>query len=367
MRIFKWIKPLRFFIALCFVNMLLSFLLEPAKGSSDTMWTEFYQEEEIDFAFVGSSFCSTAFVPYVVDEIMGVNSFNMGTPLQAIGQTVSAVETLLEEHNVDTIVLGTGFFVLQYETLDEAELTFEKARARKKSGLDAMEDTLAYIFDENVRDTEKSINYFFPWTYNRQKITSEYIRNNVRDKIANIKAEFSQSGDNKPKQESAKGLRPGAGVVDYGTAWEINSYWYYDQVFLEDKVEEFEEILQLCKENGVDIVVINTPHPTFDVVSCHQTYETSENEMRAICEKYDVDYYNFSLAKPELFDSVPEYYSDFEHLNLEGAEVFSESLCKLLKGRDAGEDVMTYFYSVEEYYELHSDLLEEWKSVQTPK
>ena len=367
MRIFKWIKPLRFFIALCVVNMFLSFLLEPAKGSSDTMWAEFYQEEEIDLAFVGSSFCSTAFVPYVVDEIMGVNSFNMGTPLQAIGQTVSAVETLLEEHSVDTIVLGTGFFVLQYETLDEAELTFEKARARKKAGLDAVEDTLCYLFDENVRDTEKSINYFFPWTYNRQKITGEYVRDNVKEKVTNLKAGLSNTGANKLKQESMKGLRPVTGVVDYATAWEINSYCYYDQVFLEEKVKEFEEVLQLCNDNGVDIIVVNTPHPAFDIVSCYQTYETSEMEMRAICERYAVDYYNFSLARPELFDSKPEYYSDFEHLNLDGAEVFSESLCKLLKDREAGEDVMSYFYSVDEYYALHLDLLEEWKSVQTPK
>lgn len=367
MRISKWMKPMRFLIALCVINMVLSFLLEPARGSSDTMWTEFYQEEVIDFAFVGSSFCSTAFVPYVVDEIMGVNSFNMGTPLQAIGQTVSAVETLLKEHDVDTIVLGTGFFVLQYETLDEAELTFEKARARKKSGWDALKDTLNYIFDEDVRDTEKSINYFFPWTYNHQKITSEYIRNNVADKIANWNNRLAGTDENRMDKESAKGLRPGEGVVDYDTAWEINSYWYYDQIFLEEKVEEFEEILQLCKVNGVDIVVINTPHPTFDVVSCYQTYEASENEMVAICEKYDVDYFNFSLAKPELFESVPEYYSDFEHLNLDGAEVFSESLCELLELRTAGENTSQYFYSVEEYYEIHSELLEEWKSVQTPK
>lgn len=367
MRIFRWIKPLRFLIALCVVNMILSFILEPVKGSSDTMWTEYYQEENIDFAFVGASFCSAAFAPYVVDEIMGVNSFNMGTPLQAIGQTLSAVETLIQEHDVDTIILGTGFFVLQYETLDEAELTFEKARARNKSGLLEIKDTVEYIFDKDVRNTEKSINYFFPWTYNHEQITMDVIRNNVLGKVENFEKIFEHNSNDDGNETSRKGFRPFQGIVDYNQAWEINSYWYYDQIFLEEKVEEFEEILELCKKNGIDIIVINTPHPVFDVVSCYQTYADSEEKMVNLCEKYDVDYYNFSLAKPELFDSVPEYYFDFEHLNLEGAEVFSESFCKLLEMRENGEEVDKYFYSVEEYYMIHSDLLEEWKLVQTPK
>lgn len=358
MRIFKWIKSLRFLIALCVVNMVLSFLLEPARGSSDMMWMEYYQEEEIDVAFVGASFCQAAFVPYVVDEIMGVNSFNMGTPLQAIEQTLSAVETLLEEHDVDTVVLGTGFFVLQYETLDEAELTFEKARARNKSGWDALEDTLEYIFDEKVRDTEKSINYFFPWTYNHQTITAEYIKKNVTNKIADWKNKLTGI-DGELEQESAKGFRTSGEVVDYNTAWEMNSYWCYNQTFLKDKIGAFEKILQRCKEHGVDIIVINTPHPAYDVVSCHRTYEASENEMAAICEKYDVDYYNFSLVKPELFDSAPEYYADFEHLNLLGAEEFTKSVCNLLEYRKRGVDVKKYFYSVQEFYEIHEDLFEE--------
>lgn len=366
MKIIKKLKCLRFLVVICAANMVMSFLFEPVRGSSDTMWAEYYQEDEIDIAFVGASFSAAAFAPYVVDERMGVNSFNMGTPLQAIGQTLSAVETLIEDHEVDTIILGTGFFVLQYETLDKAELTFEIARARKETGINAVVDSLGYILNEDVRDTEKSINYFFPWAYNHEEITWEYVINNVNSKIAAIKAELSEN-EAENQTESRKGFRPYLGVVDYGTKWEINSYSYYDQGFLEDKVEEFKEVLRLCKENNVDIIVVNTPHPTYDIVSCYQTYEASERELADMCRAYGVDYYNFSLAKPELFNSVPEYYYDFEHLNLEGAEAFSEALCKLLKMRENSENTEKYFYSVEEYYTLHFDLLEEWKAVHIPK
>lgn len=366
MEIIKKLKSLRFLLVICVANMVMSFLLEPVRGSSGTMWAEYYQEDEIDIAFVGASFSAAAFAPYVVDEVMEINSFNMGTPLQAIGQTLSAVKTLIEDHDVDTIVLGTGFFVFQYETLDKAELTFEMARASKETGMNAVADSLSYIWSEDVRNTEKSINYFFPWIYNHEEITGEYIFNNISSKMAAIGDSLSGNGERIPK-ESLKGFRPYSGVVDYSKRWEINSYCYYDQSFLEDKVEQFKEILNLCRENEIDIIVVNTPHPAYDVVSCYQTYEESEQEMESICGSYGVDYYNFSLARPELYDPVPEYYYDFEHLNLEGAEVFSKSLCKLLKMRGNGEETEKYFYSVEEYFKIHSDLIKEWMLVQVPK
>jgi len=117
----------------------------------------------------------------------------------------------------------------------------------------------------------------------------------------------------------------------------------------------------------VDLIVINAPHPTFDVISCADYYAKSESQVKELCEKYEVDYYNFSLAKPEVFESKAEYYYNFEHLNYQGSQVFSEAFCDFMEKRASGEDMSQYFYSVEEYYEIHKDELEEWKSIYEPK
>ena len=347
MRISRWIKPLRFLIALCVLNMVLCFLIEPVRGSSGTMWEEYYREEELDTVFIGASFCAATFEPYIFDEQLGVKSFNMGTPLQAVKQNISALKTALEDHDIKTVVIGMGFFSLQEDSLEQAELTFEKAKAEKKGGFWGMAEGMKYIFSEDVRDTEKSINFLFPWLYNQQEISWEFISQNV---VAKLNGE--QTNQN---ERSKKGYRPYIGIVDYETADEINSYQYYNQNFDPEVVGHFEELLALCADSNVDVVVVNTPHPTFDVVSCHETYAENEMKVAAICESYGVDYYNFSLVKPEIFEAKQEYFYDFEHLNEEGSKLFSKMFCEFLQRRAQGESLDGYFYSVEEYLEINGN------------
>jgi len=356
MRIFKWIKPLGFVIVLCVVNALLSFLIEPVRGSSGTMWEEYYREEELDTVFVGSSFCVATFDPYIFDEQLWVKSFNMGTPLQAIGQTMSALETAIEDHEIERVIIGTGFFVFQEGAYDKAELTFEKAKARQAGGMKGVAEGLRYMLSEGVRNTEKSINYLFPWLYNQEEISIEFIARNVSQKI-NTMQEATET------EKSKKGYRCFTNIVDYDTKWEINSYTYYEQSFESELLKKFEELLQMCNDNGVDTIVINSPHPVYDVVSCYETYEASETHISELCGRYGVDYYNFSLVKPEFFEMKPEYFHDFEHLNDEGAKLFSYALCEFLEMRDAGTDMNQYFYSVEEFFAVHDEMLNEWKEV----
>ena len=183
MRISKKIKPLQFVLVLCIVNVLLCFLLEPAEGASDTMWDEYYQEEELDTIFVGSSVCAASFDPKVFNRRLGIQSFNMGTPSQAITQSLDALEVAFSDHKIERVVLGLGFFGLQEAPLDEAEMTFERAYTRKKGGIKGIIESIDYLVSENVIDTEKSINFFFPWVYNHVTVSWNSIYGNVMNKM----------------------------------------------------------------------------------------------------------------------------------------------------------------------------------------
>ena len=215
MQILKRIKPLAFVFVLMLLNSLLNFLIVPARGASGIMWQEYYQEEEIDTIFVGASFCAATFDPYIFNKEIGVKSFNMGTPLQAIEQTISAVETAIEDYKLETIVIGMGFFSLQQNSYDKAEMTFERAKAEKKSGIAGVLEGFRYILSEDIRGTEKSINYMFPWLYNQGEISWEAIYRNV---VAKINA-YNTSEEN---GLSKKGYSYYDGILDYGTAREIN-------------------------------------------------------------------------------------------------------------------------------------------------
>ena len=360
MRIFKVLKKFRFVIVLLVVNMLLSFLIEPANGASARMWSGYYAQEELDTIFVGSSVCQQTFIPDIFDENLGVKSYNMGTPSQAMPQTMQAIKAAVEEHEVKTIIYAMGFSSLMYEPIPEAEITFESARVRKKGGFDGVVDTVEYILSEDVISSEKSVNFLFPWLYNYETLSVETIVKNASEKLQKLK-EYIQTGKYDPTDGLKKGFRNDeAGVFNYDNRWIHNTYNYYGEEFSEEMLAEFEVMLEFCKQNEVELIVINVPHPAFDVVTCYRSYEQNECLIKSYCEKYDVDYYDFSLAKQEVFEIKQKYFGDFEHLNRAGAEVFCQQLCEFLARRVEDEDMSRSFYTVDEFLMLQADELEEW-------
>ena len=360
MRIFKTIRPLAYLAVFLVMNACLSFVLEPARGSSELMWKQYYKEKEIDTIFIGSSLCLTSFDPYIFDETMGTKSFNMGTPLQAMPQTVRSLEVAIADHDIKTVIFGMGFSTLKYEAVEEAELTYEKARAREKGGVAGFFEGLAYIYSEDVRSDEKSVNYLFPWLYNRVDLSPSAIISNLKLKISLMKEEM-QGISNAADLSYHKGYQnENTGIVNYEYKWDGVSDRFYSEEFNQDMMGEFEKVMQICQANEIDLIVINTPHPTYDVIASYEYYNENEDEFVALCEEYGVDYYDFSLAKPEIFKTVPEDYADHEHLNKTGSQSFSKQLCEFLLRREAGEEMDGYFYDAEEFVKMYPELVEEW-------
>ncbi len=340
------------FLAVFFLlNVFLSFLLEPAYGSSDVMWKTFFHEEEIDTIFVGSSLCSASFDPKIFDEKLGVKSYNMGTPMQSIVQNITAVETALEEHEIKNVIIGVGFFIFQEEPHKPAALTFEKELARNKGGMDGFLESMEYVLGESAREQEQSINYWFPWVYNNEEYSISYIKKNLTTKkerlLAQMKGEAEELG-----LSDTKGYVPYHTYVNYDEIGDKNSYVMYQQNLRKEQLEEFDKLLSICKKAGVNVFVINTPHPDFDVRACREVYGTNTESLQKICEAYEVEYYDFSLVKPELFEKKDNYFADFEHLNYEGSQVFSEMLCEFMQKRQNGENMQMYFHTLEEYMNL---------------
>lgn len=361
MRIFKLLKKIRFLFVFLLVNVLLSFLLEPENGASGRMWAGYYAEKELDTIFVGSSVSQQTFIPNIFDERMGVKSYNMGTPSQAVPQSIRAIEAALEDHDIKTVVFGMGFSSLKYEPIGEAKLTFESARIRENRSIDGVVDAVSYIFSEDMRNDEDSINFLFPWLYNRESFALGTLKQNVVQKITRTK-EIIQTGTTDRTDGLNKGYRnDDKSVFNEEDRWVRNTYHVYEDVFNEEMLMEFEKMLAFCNERGIDMIVLNTPHPAFDVVACHEFYEENESIIKEYCDTYGADYYDFSLVKPEIYEAKKTYYADYEHLNREGSEIFCEKLADFLNRRNNGEDMTNYFYSVDEFLEIHEEELDAWK------
>ena len=236
-----------FLILFLILNMGLSFLLEPAKGASEGMWKSYYAQEELDMIFIGSSLCQGGFDPLVFDEKLGVNSFNMGTPLQAVPQTTRALETALENHDIKTVIFGMGFSTLKYDSLMEAELTFEKARIKQLGGVAALKESIRYLYSEDIIADEKSINFFFSWLYNRGELTKEELVKNVSKKLEGFwTGKNEQASMETGSLIESKGYESyGDKVFNYDNLWETNTSRYYEAELNSDMMEALEEMIQI--------------------------------------------------------------------------------------------------------------------------
>lgn len=361
MRIFKCLKKASFILIVIIINCVLSFLLEPASGASGRMWSGYYEQEKLDTIFVGSSLCQQTFVPSIVDEAMGVKSYNMGTPSQAVPQSLRAIQVAVEEHGVETVIYGMGLSTFASEPIREAKLTFESERVRKKGGLGGFVSAVEYVCSEDVRATEDSIIFWFPWLYNHESYDVQTIKSNVDYKVKRMETKFRGLYFD-DTEGLAKGYRnDDRTIFEYESKWGTLSNNLYSSKLDADMMCELESILEYCNEKGVDLVVMNTPHSPFAVVSCYPFYEECQDEIGALCDKYDVDYYDFSLVKPEVFECRAEYFADYEHLNRNGSEVFSQKLSQFLLSRKNGEDMSNYFYSEDEFFEIHEREVAAWK------
>ena len=108
-------------------------------------------------------------------------------------------------------------------------------------------------------------------------------------------------------------------------------------------------MMTLCQEKGVPLMVISAPKTTLDVIS-YQTYFEDYAYFKQLCAQYGAAYYDFNLAKPELFMSVePDYYSDQTHMNRTGGRAFCQSMAAFLDLLEHGQDVESLFITPDEY------------------
>lgn len=346
MRIFKmFVRVTLFVLLLALGNSLLTFVLTPAEDFDVRIWKEFRKEQNIDTLFLGSSVCTHSFIADVFDEELNCHSYSLGITAQPLNHSLESLRIALEDHPIRQVVLGFGYFTLMQTQNDRLDSTFLQATTAL---LDPMRKAMRYastVLDpKNIQDSS-SINLFFPWIYNNVPLTLTHLRRNIAEKLAGM-----------PDQERMDYYYGGKGLIYKKSTDDFRhinfdsvSAEIYDLDFYPECVEQLKELCLFCKDHNIDLVVVNTPRPVYDVVYSGPKYYREMDALTALCSEYGALYMDYNLVKPEWFTPEDEYFFDHEHLNLRGAEVFSRSLARMLAERNAGVDISAYFYMPDEY------------------
>ncbi|MBM9578299.1 hypothetical protein JWG45_14185 [Leptospira sp. 201903070] len=96
-----------------------------------------------------------------------------------------------------------------------------------------------------------------------------------------------------------------------------------------DLVEELYEILKFSRENGLKVILLETPNYLFSEEE-DQKYDVVRKKLSKIAEDSDSTYLRLS---PNSFETKSEFFFDASHLNLLGKAAYTDSFQKELKKR----------------------------------
>lgn len=122
---------------------------------------------------------------------------------------------------------------------------------------------------------------------------------------------------------------------------------------LEENIQKYEALIELCRKAGCEVTLIYTP------VSHAKVWQLYDQDSfllwaKALAEKHDVTLFDFNLLKSRyVLLSDKTSFSDDSHLSPEGAAIFSSAMADILFRHRAGEDVSSLFYS--DYGEVMND------------
>lgn len=352
MRIFK--RLLACIVALAFLaglNAAITFAIEPFGSKSELAWTDYSAEENIDTVIVGTSLAQNAIDPQLLDELCGSNSFCLATPSQLLEESFVAIQTAYEDHGIKRAILGVSSVDLQASDPPSPGDAFLYHRSLAvgpaRSAQAAWQMLVRY---GGIRNSD-SINALFPWFYNHVQLTPSSIADNVRARLNGDLYEAAKVAD-------PIGSYAGKGHVVYDTVldYDEDSLPFFtddredaatDTAVNPDRMQTVKDIRDYCADKGIELIVIETPLPVYNVVDGDGYYELSVNVSNAFAD-LGLKCYDFNFARPELFEPQPDYFLDTIHLNAEGSRAFTESFADFLRKLESGEDVSGLFLSADE-------------------
>lgn len=264
---------------------------------------EYYNETtDHDVVFIGDCEVYENFSPVTLYEKYGITSYIRGSAQQLIWQSYYMMEETLKYEKPKAFVfnvLSMKYNEPQSEAynrlnLDGMRLSVQKLKAAKAS-LTEGEDVITYVLP--------LLRYHARW----DKLKEEDVKYLFKREQKSISG-FLMRVDVKPVSESMPLPRP---LADY--TFGENSYKYLDMM------------TELCKKNGVELVLIKAPslYPEW--------YEQWDDQIVAYAEKHDLLYINF-LDRLEAagLDFTTDTYDMGLHLNLSGAEKLADYFGSLL-------------------------------------
>lgn len=299
-------------------------------GATDR-YNQFYEMEEnsIDVLFLGSSVVANAISPQEIYDDYGIRSYNLASSGQSIFFNYFWLKEALKTQSPKVVVLDTKFMFPVYpdSALNAPEGTYRECSNCMHWSSDKVE-----MINEICK-------------YDKEQDKLSYFLTNLmyHDRWTEL-AEIDINGD-LTEGDKLKGQSIITAYSDavYDAFVPDGSTAKAETVPVMD--EYLEKIVNLCKDNGIQLVLVTYPDTMTDATN---------NRMNEIAQKYELPYYNFCLAEHyyAIGAELPRE-NVIEHENVWGAVKMSKYMGGILQKEYGVPAVADEQWASTSYYYHH--------------
>ncbi|MBD5460687.1 MAG: SGNH/GDSL hydrolase family protein [Lachnospiraceae bacterium] len=289
---------------------LLQCLLVPKYASAvveGNLIAEYYKEEkDHDVLFIGDCEVYENFVPAVLWENYGINSYIRGSAQQLIWQSYYLLEDALRYEKPDVVVFNV--LSMQYNE--------PQREAYNRMSLEGMKWSMSKVnaIKASMTEEEHFLDYVFPILRYHSRIT-ELTGEDVKYLFSRPQVSYNgyyMRVDSKPAENVPDGRK-------------LSNYRFGDNAY-----DYLDRITQLCADNDIELILVKAPslYPYW--------YEEWEEQMEEYAAEHGLKYINFLELIGECgLDFSTDTYDAGLHLNLWGAIKITDYLGEVLR-RDCG-------------------------------
>lgn len=246
--------------------------------------------------FLGDCEVYEAFSPAVLWQEYGISARVCGTPQQLLWHSYAILEEVLERSAPRVVVLGV--YGLTYSE--------PQNEAYNRMVFDHLPTSLTkwQVLGDAMTAEESFASYLFPLL----RYHDRWSQLTWRDLSLLFETQ---------EPVSVRGYLVQTGIVPGDAPGHEGARPPRDDAFGELTLDYFDRIVSLCRERGIELVLIKAPTDSWRY-PWHDEYEA---KVQALAEQYGLSYYNFLNDADEIdLDWSTDTYDTGHHLNVWGAE-----------------------------------------------
>lgn len=295
---------------------------------------EFYNQDNIDYLFVGTSHFVDGIDPVLIFEKTGKKAFSASTP----GQTPDTSLVLIKEaaglYKIEEIFLEMDYFVASqcaaFKERTELVSTYSVSDYLRFSA-----DKIALLL--NASSGSHYINSFWPGRRYWEKITDlnfidETLQKKSTSKYKNYTSyyandEMGKTAEYKGKGHTAYFMR----VKDHQFLVRQPSYPIGLEYVSSDCVNYYKEIIDYCEKNQIALTLLSTPASNL-LLHYAKNYDEFAPFVHDLIESKDIKFIDMNLLSNDYYPYVQTNFNDGHHPNVHGGEQISNFVSDYING-----------------------------------